>query len=120
MRPPAQVAPLLHGAFTDRALLRELARRCEVVTFDWENVSVASLRACDARTARASARPSRALATGQDRLAEKRLFERLRHPDHALARGGLACAAARAPSRRSACPACSRRAASVTTARARR
>ena len=39
--PAGQVAPLLHGAFTDRKLLRELARRCDVVTFDWENVSVA-------------------------------------------------------------------------------
>ena len=43
--PAGKVAPLLHGAFTDAALLRQLARRCEVVTFDWENVSVAAFRA---------------------------------------------------------------------------
>ena len=43
--PAGRVAPLLHGAFTDRKLLTRLARRCEVLTFDWENVSVASLRA---------------------------------------------------------------------------
>ncbi len=41
--PAAQVAPSLTGAFTDPALLDELARRCEVVTFDWENVPVEAL-----------------------------------------------------------------------------
>jgi len=60
--PAGRVAPLLHGAFTDTRLLARLARQCAVITFDWENVSVA------------------ALATGQDRAAEKRLFERLEIP----------------------------------------
>ena len=78
--PAGQVAPLLHGAFTDRTLLRQLARRCEVVTFDWENVSVESLRAMrDAHGARI-APPVTALATAQDRVAEKRLFEKLKIP----------------------------------------
>ncbi|HXS31197.1 MAG TPA: hypothetical protein VN755_10220, partial [Steroidobacteraceae bacterium] len=36
--PAHQVAPSLFGKFTDAALLDDLARRCEVVTFDWENV----------------------------------------------------------------------------------
>ncbi len=76
--PGGQVAPILTGAFTDRRLLRELARRCEVITFDWENVSVASLAALH-RRARIHP-PLAALATSQDRLAEKRLFERLRIP----------------------------------------
>ena len=78
--PAGAVAPLLQGAFTDRRLLRRLARRCEVVTFDWENVSVASLAAV-ARVHRARiCPPIAALAAGQDRVAEKRLFERLKIP----------------------------------------
>ena len=78
--PAGAVAPLLRGAFTDKRLLRRLARRCEVITFDWENVSVASL-ADVARMHRARiCPPIAALATGQDRVAEKRLFERLKIP----------------------------------------
>jgi 5-(carboxyamino)imidazole ribonucleotide synthase len=79
--PAGQVAPLLNGAFTDRSLLRQLARRSEVVTFDWENVPVASLRAMQggAHAARI-APPAAALACGQDRVSEKRLFARLGIP----------------------------------------
>jgi len=78
--PAGQVAPLLHGAFTDRGLLTRLVRACEVVTFDWENVPVAELAAA-ARRHRGRIRPPlAALATGQDRVAEKRLFERLGIP----------------------------------------
>jgi 5-(carboxyamino)imidazole ribonucleotide synthase len=78
--PAGRVAPLLHGAFTDRRLLARLGRQCEVVTFDWENVPVTSLRAIT-RTHRARISPPiAALATGQDRVAEKRLFERLGVP----------------------------------------
>jgi phosphoribosylaminoimidazole carboxylase (NCAIR synthetase) len=43
--PAAQVASSLVGEFTDQKLLRELAHRSEVLTFDWENVSIESLRA---------------------------------------------------------------------------
>ncbi len=57
--PAAALAPILVGDFTDTALLRRLARRSQVISFDWENV---------------------ALATGQDRVAEKRLFQRLGVP----------------------------------------
>ena len=76
--PAAALAPHLHGAFTDRRLLRTLARRSDVITFDWENVSVAALRALqkDARICP----PLAALAASQDRVSEKRLFERLRIP----------------------------------------
>jgi 5-(carboxyamino)imidazole ribonucleotide synthase len=78
--PAGQVAPQLTGAFTDRRLLGALARRCEVVTFDWENVSVESLTAV-ARVHRTRiCPPVTALATGQDRVSEKKLFERLRIP----------------------------------------
>jgi 5-(carboxyamino)imidazole ribonucleotide synthase len=79
--PAGQVAPLLNGAFSDRALLRQLARRCEVVTFDWENVPGASLRtlARGKHSARI-APPVAALECGQDRVSEKRLFAQLRIP----------------------------------------
>ena len=76
--PAAKVAPQLCGEFTDRRLLRELARRCEVITFDWENVSVESLAALGRRTRIAPPLP--ALAASQDRLAEKRLFAKLGIP----------------------------------------
>ena len=76
--PAAQVAPALHGAFTDGALLRTLAQRSEVLTFDWENVSVDSLRALGRDTRIAP--PLAALAMSQDRLAEKRLFAKLGIP----------------------------------------
>ncbi len=54
-----------------------LARRCEVLSFDWENISAPALRAATRGLRTRIAPPLRALATGQDRLAEKRLFERL-------------------------------------------
>jgi 5-(carboxyamino)imidazole ribonucleotide synthase len=74
--PPAgQLAAVLKSAFTDSRSLRTLARRCEVVTIDWENVSVAALRKLRADT-RVSPPPA-AIATAQDRVSEKRLFEKL-------------------------------------------
>jgi 5-(carboxyamino)imidazole ribonucleotide synthase len=78
--PAGQVAETLVGALDDPALLRELATRSEVLSFDWENVSVPALRKALSGLKRRVAPPLRALATGQDRLAEKRLFERLRIP----------------------------------------
>ena len=78
--PAGQVAPLLHGAFNDRRLLARLARECEVVTFDWENVPVESLKAIARVRGARICPPPAALATGQDRVAEKRLFERLGIP----------------------------------------
>ncbi len=76
--PAGRIAPVLTGAFDDPALLAELARRSEVISFDWENISVDALRAA-ARGTRI-APPLRALAAAQDRLAEKRTFERLSIP----------------------------------------
>ncbi len=75
--PAAALAPTLVGDFTDRALLRKLAKRCEVISFDWENISAATLRSAKRGLRTRIAPPLRALQTGQDRLAEKRLFERL-------------------------------------------
>jgi len=76
--PAARLAPLIAGDPDDPELLAELARRSEVVTFDWENVSVSALKAAAAGTRIAP--PLRALAAAQDRLSEKRTFERLRIP----------------------------------------
>src|SRR5207302_7907729 len=78
--PAGAVAPLLTGAFTDLRLLRALARRCEVLTFDWENVPAASLREVARLHGARICPPIAALAAGQDRVAEKRLFERLKIP----------------------------------------
>jgi 5-(carboxyamino)imidazole ribonucleotide synthase len=79
--PGSQLAPQLSGSFTDPALLDELARRCEVVTFDWENVPVAALERIALGTCIAP--PRAALATAQDRLLEKQLFNQLRIPTNA-------------------------------------
>jgi 5-(carboxyamino)imidazole ribonucleotide synthase len=76
--PAGRVAPMLHGAFTEAGLLTELSQRSEVLTFDWENISVDALRALQGDTKIAP--PIPALATAQDRVSEKKLFERLRIP----------------------------------------
>lgn len=76
--PAGRVAPVLNGAFTDAGLLTELWQRSEVVTFDWENISVDALRALKGEGRICP--PVRALAAAQDRVSEKRLFERLKIP----------------------------------------
>jgi 5-(carboxyamino)imidazole ribonucleotide synthase len=76
--PGGQVAPLLAGALDDRGLLGELSRRCSVLTFDWENIPVASLE--DLPGAARISPPLRALSAAQDRITEKRTFELLGIP----------------------------------------
>jgi 5-(carboxyamino)imidazole ribonucleotide synthase len=76
--PAGRVAPVLNGAFTEARLLAELSQRSEVLTFDWENISVDALRALQSDTRIAP--PIPALATAQDRVSEKKLFERLKIP----------------------------------------
>ena len=79
--PAGKVAPVVHAPFTDPKVLKWLSQNCQVLTFDWENISVEALRkhAAGARRARICP-PVPALATAQDRVAEKRLFERLEIP----------------------------------------
>jgi 5-(carboxyamino)imidazole ribonucleotide synthase len=77
--PGGQVAPLIAGALDDRELLGELARRCSVLTFDWENVSVDALESLPEGGARISP-PLRALSAAQDRMSEKRTFDLLGIP----------------------------------------
>jgi 5-(carboxyamino)imidazole ribonucleotide synthase len=76
--PAGRVAPVLNGAFTEARLLAELSQRSEVLTFDWENISVDALRALQSNTRIAP--PIPALAAAQDRVSEKKLFERLKIP----------------------------------------
>jgi 5-(carboxyamino)imidazole ribonucleotide synthase len=76
--PGGQVAPILAGELTDRGLLGELSRRCEVLTFDWENIPVEALENLPGPARIAP--PLRALAAAQDRLSEKRTFELLGIP----------------------------------------
>jgi len=75
--PAGRFAPVLTGDFADQLLLRQLAERSEVISFDWENISVEALRAATRSTRTRIAPPLKALAAAQDRLAEKRTFERL-------------------------------------------
>jgi 5-(carboxyamino)imidazole ribonucleotide synthase len=79
--PAGRLARQLAGPFTDERLLAELADSCEVLTFDWENISIEAL----ARLPReghpvAVCPPVAALACAQDRVHEKRLFEKLAIP----------------------------------------
>jgi 5-(carboxyamino)imidazole ribonucleotide synthase len=76
--PAGRIAPVLTGEMNDPVRLAELARRSEVVSFDWENVDVGALRQASRGTRLAP--PLRALATAQDRLLEKKAFDRLSIP----------------------------------------
>ncbi len=72
--PAADVGELVVGSFDDPAALARLAAGADVVTYEFENVSVASAVALEALP------PPRALELGQDRLVEKELFRRLGIP----------------------------------------
>ena len=76
--PGAAVAPILVGELEDARLLRELAARSEVLTFDWENISAAALAPLGQDVAIRP--PPAALEASQDRLHEKALFRRLKIP----------------------------------------
>lgn len=76
--PAGQVAPQICGEFTNAKLLAQLARNSDVLTFDWENISVDALKKLPKSTRICP--PVNALAVAQDRVKEKELFERLRIP----------------------------------------
>jgi 5-(carboxyamino)imidazole ribonucleotide synthase len=73
-----QVAPLLVAELDDQDALAALARECDVVTFDIENVSVAALESLQSIVPVHPA-PA-AVAVAQDRLSEKQLFASLGIP----------------------------------------
>jgi 5-(carboxyamino)imidazole ribonucleotide synthase len=72
--PASDVGELVVGAFDDSAALARLASGADVVTYEFENVAVASAVQFWALP------PPRALQLGQDRLVEKQLFRRLGIP----------------------------------------
>jgi 5-(carboxyamino)imidazole ribonucleotide synthase len=71
----APVASHLHGAFDDEALLDRLAEACDVVTYEFENVPLESLRYLSRKVPVYP--PVSALEATQDRLEEKNLFREL-------------------------------------------
>jgi len=73
-----QFAPLIVGDWRDEGALAEFASKVDVATFDFENVPAES---AEWLSGRVSVFPNpRALATAQDRLAEKTLFRELGIP----------------------------------------
>ncbi len=72
--PAAAVGELVVGALDDPASLARLAAGADVVTYEFENVSVEAARAV------APWPPLLALELAQDRLVEKQVFQRLRIP----------------------------------------
>ena len=77
----ARVARQLVGSFTDQRLLEELARSSDVLTFDWENIPIEALRELALGGAEVPVCPPlAALEAAQDRVLEKRLFEKLDIP----------------------------------------
>jgi 5-(carboxyamino)imidazole ribonucleotide synthase len=76
--PAGAVGELVVGAYDDEGALEELAEGADVVTYEFENVPVASARFLAERATVLP--PPEALEAAQDRAAEKRLFERLAIP----------------------------------------
>jgi 5-(carboxyamino)imidazole ribonucleotide synthase len=76
--PGGQVGDIIVGAFDDPDALGRLAEVAEIITFDVENVPESAVRPMS-ETVRFLP-PVEALATAQDRLAEKRTFASLHIP----------------------------------------
>ncbi len=76
--PGAQVGRIILGEFGDAHKLSELATSVDILTYDVENVPVEALG--DIPKSKTFLPPMAALATGQDRLLEKELFQLLRIP----------------------------------------
>jgi len=77
--PPARTAgPVTRARFDDAAALRDLAAGSDVLSYEFENVPVAAL--AEVAACIAVYPPLAALEQAQDRLAEKRLFDRLGIP----------------------------------------
>jgi 5-(carboxyamino)imidazole ribonucleotide synthase len=76
--PAAKAGPVIQAAFDDHVALAVLAEKCDVLTYEFENVPVTALETIDPNTPVYP--PLDALRQAQDRLAEKQLFERLDIP----------------------------------------
>jgi 5-(carboxyamino)imidazole ribonucleotide synthase len=77
--PAGHVGELLVGAYDDHTSLAKLAARCSVVTYEFESVPVAAVRALEELGASVFP-PATALEIAQDRFLEKSFFERLGIP----------------------------------------
>jgi len=76
--PAADLGELILAQYDDQEKLLELASRCDVLTFDFENVPASALNEI---VKQVSFHPSaEALKTAQDRLSEKTLFDDLGIP----------------------------------------
>jgi len=76
--PAAVVGPVIQAPFDDRVALAVLAEKCDVLTYEFENVAVEAL--LDIADLVPIYPPPEALRLAQDRLEEKRLFDRLDIP----------------------------------------
>ena len=76
--PAAACGDVMRRPFDDREALLELAATCDVITYEFENVPVEALHAIEGRVPIYP--PPAALRHSQDRLDEKRLFDRLGIP----------------------------------------
>ena len=76
--PAADCGEVIQRPFDDHDALAELAATCDVVTYEFENVPVEALHLIDSKVAVYP--PADALRHSQDRLDEKRLFDRLDIP----------------------------------------
>lgn len=76
--PAAKVGPVIQAPFDDRVALTVLADKCDVLTYEFENVPVEAL--ADIADLKPIYPPPAALRHAQDRLAEKQLFETLDIP----------------------------------------
>lgn len=82
--PAAQVCDQhIEAEFDDREALEELAQRCDVITYEFENVSAQTLRSLTSST---PVRPNiDALVISQDRFEEKTFLQKLGVPTAAFA-----------------------------------
>jgi 5-(carboxyamino)imidazole ribonucleotide synthase len=76
--PAAKAGPVIQAAFDDRVALSVLAGKCDVLTYEFENVPVEALQ--DIADQVPVYPPLDALRLAQDRLTEKQLFEQLDIP----------------------------------------
>ena len=76
--PAGHIAPLVTGAYDDLEALDRFASGLDVVTYEFENVPVSAVRHLAQRVPVYP--PPEALEVAQDRVEEKRLFEKLAIP----------------------------------------
>lgn len=76
--PAADAGEVIRRAFDDAGALDELARTCDVITYEFENVPVEALLGIAGDVPVFP--PPDALRLAQDRLTEKRLFDELQIP----------------------------------------